>query len=123
MKSNVVVITFLVVATLLQFFLKIAYNTTLLSYIVIVLILVPRAMFAIKLFGIPVPLKAMYAMEAVGMTLPSLFFFLAVYNSERSVYWGAYAICVFISVAVVAMYAVEDTYFIYEETEISEDDE
>jgi hypothetical protein len=80
-------------------------------------------MFAIKLFGIPAPIKAMYTMEAVGMALPSLFFFLAVYNSERDIYWGAYAACVLISLAAVIMYAVEDTYYIYEETEITGDDE
>jgi hypothetical protein len=123
MKVNITVISLLVIATFLQFFLKIAYETTLLSYIAIVLILVPRTMFAIKLFGIPAPIKAMYTMEAVGMALPSLFFFLAIYNSERDIYWGAYAVCVFISLAAVIMYAVEDTYFIYEETEITGDDE
>lgn len=113
----------LIVATFLQFFVKIAYNTTLLSYIAVVLVLAPRAMFAIKLFGIPMPLKAIYAMEVIGMALPSLFFFLAVYNSERDIYWGAYIACILISLAIVVMYAVEDTYFIYEETEISGDDE
>jgi hypothetical protein len=123
MRANVILISLLVIATLVQFTLKIAYETTLLSYIVIVLVLVPRTMFSIKLFGIPAPIKAMYTMEAVGMALPSLFFFLAIYNSERDIYWGAYTACVFISLAAVIMYAVEDTYFIYEETEITGDDE
>lgn len=123
MKSNAAIITLLSIATLVQFFLKIAYNTTLLSYIVIVLVLVPRVMFSIKLFGIPAPLKAMYTLEAIGMALPSLFFFLSTYNSEHDIYWGAYVVCVLISLAAVVMYAVEDTYFIYEETEITGDDE
>ena len=123
MKANVAIISLLLIATLVQFLLKIAYDTTLLSYIVIVLVLVPRVMFSIKLFGIPAPLKAMYAMEAIGMALPSLFFFLAVYNSERDIYWGAYAACVLISAAVVVMYTVEDVMFIYEETVIRGDDE
>jgi hypothetical protein len=122
-KANAVLISLLVVATLVQFSLKIAYETTLLSYIAIVLVLVPRTMFSVKLFGIPAPLKAMYTLEAIGMALPSLFFFLAIYNSERDIYWGAYTACVLISLAAVVMYAVEDTYFIYEETEITGDDE
>ena len=123
MKANAAIISILIIATFLQFFLKIAYDTTLLSYIAIVLVLIPRTMFSVKLFGIPAPIKAMYTLEAVGMALPSLFFFLGVYNSERDIYWGAYAVCVLISLSAVVMYAVEDTYFIYEETEITGDDE
>ena len=123
MRANAIIISLLIIATLVQFFLKIAYDTTLLSYIVIVLVLVPRIMFSVKLFGIPAPIKAMYILEAVGMALPSLFFFLAIYNNERDIYWGSYTACVFISLAVVVMYAVEDTYFIYEETEISGEDD
>jgi len=122
-RANAIIISLLIIATLVQFFLKIAYDTTLLSYIVIVLVLVPRIMFSVKLFGIPAPIKAMYILEAVGMALPSLFFFLAIYNNERDIYWGSYTACVFISLAVVVMYAVEDTYFIYEETEISGEDD
>ena len=123
MRVNFTIITLLLIATLFQFFLKIAYGTTLLSYIVIVLVLAPRIMFSLKLFGLPASIKVMYALEAIGMALPSLFFFLAVYGSERDIYWSAYAACVVISLATVVMYAIEDTLFIYEETEISGDDE
>ena len=123
LRANIAIILALVLVTFLQFFLKIAYDTTLLTYVAVVIVLAPRIMFSIKLFGIPAPLKAMYTLEAIGMALPSLFFFLTVYNNERDIYWGAYAACVLISIAVVVMYAFEDTYYIYEETILTEDDE
>lgn len=118
MKSNVWIVILMSALTIAQCTIPIGDGKTHLSYVVILVAVISRVLFGIKIFGIDINATVIFAFEGIAIGLSSVFFFSSAYKNSFEIYWAGYIITLLLSIAMIIGVIVENVVFIYEEREI-----
>ena len=100
--ENIIFISFLVIGTLLQIYLKCAVGKSLFRYFPVWSVFVARPMFFIALFGYPT--KLYIPVEATGFGLAFLMFINLNLPKIHTINWGQFATVIIIEALMFAMY-------------------
>jgi hypothetical protein len=123
MKVNVLLILLMIAMFFGQLLIPIGDGRTHLNFYVIIVAIVAKILFGIKLFGIDIPVPLILAVEGVTFGLSSVFFFSSAYRHSIEINWLGYVGSAGISLAFVIMVIVESVVYIYEEVEVVDDRE